>query len=126
MSWRSSTKFVEPFSDDGPMRAATRRPGNGANTAPSFFAVRWTPPCHSRLSPHGPTGKKPPSARASFALYSSSVCSLSASVCSGTRGRSSSFFGSLGNTGKQNEPRSLRQKSLRSNGPGSHFWLVRW
>ena len=32
----------------------------------------------------------------------------------------------LGNTGKQNAPRSLLQNSLKSNTPGSHFWVLMW
>ena len=35
MSWRSSTKLIEPIGELAPMRAATRRPGNGANTGAS-------------------------------------------------------------------------------------------
>ena len=63
-SWRSSTKLNEPIAESLPIRAATSRPGYGANTprvalADQVDRRRAT----AAVSPHGPTGKNPPSAR---------------------------------------------------------------
>jgi hypothetical protein len=134
MSWRTSTKFVEPIGDPlaAPVRAATTRPANGACTGESLSAGKWMPPCHRRVAPHGPTGKKPPPASASLCAMYFAVSSMiffdatSGLGSLGMSGRSPAFTVPGSHSGNDRWPRSLSMNSLKSNGPGSHLRVVRW